>query len=573
MRRVQILVIFVIHTSLMRPITLIFFILCTTVESVRAISVTVNPYPTNISQSGFTVNWTTNMAGSSYIQYGKTTQLELGVLAGTGGSTTHAVSITGANPAEIYYVKAFSVSGVDTASSSTKVFCTSSNSSGTIKVYFNRPVNNLVANPSSNLAMRLNNAIKDTLAAYIDRAQEKIDIAIYSFDNSTNAAPILQAINNAYSRGVKVRVVYDSGSTNAGISGLNSGIPKIASPLSSTVYTIMHNKFVIIDAEATDPDQSVVWTGSTNWSSAQLNTDANNVIIFQDQALARGYTLEFNEMWGDTGMVPNAANSKFGPDKTDNTPHEYIIGGNRVESYFSPSDNTNSYILGTINTSDVNLFFAMYSFTRSDLASGIAGRANFHSVFAAGIVNDTSSGAYAFTIMAPYLPNRLLIDHLSGLFHHKYMIVDVNNPASDPLVLTGSHNWSTSAATKNDENTVIVHNADVANQYYQEFVQRFVDEGGAMLSVNDENESPVFELAAFPNPASGEFYLTYKCARKTDAVLQLTDISGKVVLEKKLSGNANVNSEVLDVRDLAKGLYFVQVVAGNFGKTTKLIVQ
>ena len=58
---------------------------------------------------------------------------------------------------------------------------------------------------------------------------------------------------------------------------------------------------------------------------------------------------------------------------------------------------------------------------------------------------------------------------ISPDLHHKYAIVDHASPANDPVVITGSHNWSSSAENVNDENTVIVHDARVANLYHQEF--------------------------------------------------------------------------------------------------------
>ncbi len=80
-------------------------------------------------------------------------------------------------------------------------------------------------------------------------------------------------------------------------------------------------KFVIIDENASDPNLPVVWTGSTNWTDDQLTTDANNVIIFQDQSLARGYKLEFDEMWGNSSQTAAATpvNSKFGQYKSEQT--------------------------------------------------------------------------------------------------------------------------------------------------------------------------------------------------------------------------------------------------------------
>ena len=39
--------------------------------------------------------------------------------------------------------------------------------------------------------------------------------------------------------------------------------------------------------------------GSTNWTNpSNLFNDYNNIIFIQDEAIAKAYTLEFEEMWG-----------------------------------------------------------------------------------------------------------------------------------------------------------------------------------------------------------------------------------------------------------------------------------
>ena len=51
-------------------------------------------------------------------------------------------------------------------------------------------------------------------------------------------------------------------------------------------------------------------------------------------------------------------------------------------------------------------------------------------------------------------------------------------PQSPPYVITGSHNWSSAAENDNDENTLIIQDLNIANQYMQEFKQRYNDAGG-----------------------------------------------------------------------------------------------
>ena len=66
--------------------------------------------------------------------------------------------------------------------------------------------------------------------------------------------------------------------------------------------------------------------------------------------------------------------------------------------------------------------------------------------------------------------------------HHKFMVVDNFDTSSDPLVLLGSHNWSSAAQTKNDENTLIVHDANIVNQYYQSFAYLYLQAGGIITN-------------------------------------------------------------------------------------------
>jgi phosphatidylserine/phosphatidylglycerophosphate/cardiolipin synthase-like enzyme len=533
-----------------------------------AFYITSAPVQQNITSTGFDVNWSTNLTGSTFVKYGITTSLELGILSGNAG-INHQVTLSGLTPSQVYYVQAFSVNGNDTVSAAIKILITASTSSGTMRVYFNKQVNNNVAWTPANLATQLNGTFKDTIAACIDRAQQSLDLAIYNFD-SNNTTPIIQAINNAYARGVVVRIIYDGGNANNAISLLNSAIPKLASPTSPPgYYSIMHNKFLVMDANAGNADWPVVITGSTNFTNSQLTSDANNLIIIQDKSLARSYTMEFDEMWGGSGALPNTTLSKFGPDKTDNTPHEFLIGGNRVEAYFSPSDNVNNQILNTINTADQSMYFANLVYTRFDLAYAMENRIN-QGVIAYGMIDDSGSGGgFAFNILQAVMGSKLMLYNHSiqtGILHHKYLIVDQGNPLSDPLVLTGSHNWSSTANLKNDENTLIVHNRDIANQYYQEFVKRFTDNGGILFMAENEND---FSYSIYPNPASAILYVTTTLSGSQHLTFKLTDVSGNIVLEQNLS---NGKTASVSTNGIANGVYFFQFQNEHSIKTGRVVI-
>lgn len=50
-----------------------------------------------------------------------------------------------------------------------------------------------------------------------------------------------------------------------------------------------------------------------------------------------------------------------------------------------------------------------------------------------------------------------------SFLHHKVIIVD------ERIVITGSMNYSTNAEENNDENVIIIDNAEIARLYLQEF--------------------------------------------------------------------------------------------------------
>ncbi len=426
-----------------------------------------------ISQTGFFINWENSVSANSFIRYGNTPNLELGTISG-GTTTSPSIEVTGGLPAQLFYVQAVADDGSSINETDTLVFITASASSGEITVYFNRPVNNNYANSGTNLAVQLPQLIDDTLIQYLGRAQETIDVAIYNVAAPTSGiSDIVGALNQAHLNGVRVRVIYNEDTGNTGLTNLNAAIERLESPVPQWPdgHGIMHNKFVIMDAESSNPDLPLVWTGSTNWTSQQINTDANNVIIIQDQALARTYQLEFEEMWGGSGDAPNLTNSRFGPFKKDNTPHVLSINGKRVECFFSPTDGVNDRIIQAVNESENELVVNTMLITRSDITNAI----NFkhYSGTDVGVLVNHENETSQFAALEIALQGHLAdYSTTTGVLHHKLMMSGVLTGV-DPYVLTGSHNWSSSAEDRNDENTLIVYDADVVNQYYQEFMERY----------------------------------------------------------------------------------------------------
>lgn len=516
----------------------------------------------DITASGFTISWETNNQGTTEAFYGLTPDLELGHISYPETGISHNLTFSGFDPAQIVYARAFSVKEGDTAFSALSVFSTRSNSSGEIIAYFTKSVDHSVSNGTD--AIWLDKSAADTLIAYIDRAKYSIDISIYNF----NISQIAGALNDAYDRGVNIRIIHDSESANMALQLLDPGIPRLGSPTGGD-YGIMHNKFMIVDAESPDPDDPVVWTGSTNWTTNNMYDDQNNIIILQDQSLARAYTLEFNEMYGSDGLEPDGEKAKFGPDKTDNTPHKFILGDKEVELYFSPSDQTNARIVEAIEGAGSDIAVATMLITRSDISyalrdmeeEGIPTKVIVNSEEECSpLVSDILKEALGFDFRESGEPNTM---------HNKYLIVDESNPDADPLVLTGAHNWSNSAEIKNDENTVIVHDAEIANIYYQEFSARF--KAGEPLDISEVevvNES----MLVFPNPAGDRISLIFEAKNHGKAIIEIFDLSGRRLISEALAATAGENRINMGF-SLPEGLYLLTLKMDQQVLQQKLVVK
>lgn len=446
------------------------------------------------------------------------------------------------------------------------IIATPSASSGVMNVYFNHTVNTAAAQYQS--AQNLGNTLDDMLISYINSCQSTLDIAIYNSYSPSTTSGIAGAINNAYNRGVVVRVIYDGSTGSQMIPLLNPSIPILASPNNSD-YGIMHNKFVVFDANSSDPNKPWVWTGSTNWTVAQIDgPDKNNAIAIQDQALALAYKTEFDEMWGTSDLLPDYVNSKFGPLKTNNTPHSFIIGGKVVNSYFSPTDGVTSQIINVINSANTDLEIATMLITNNDIRDALLDKYNAGSFAVEGVFDTQNpSGNDFLTLQSVIGSNKIVQYGGSGVMHHKFLLVDNFNASSDPIILTGSHNWSASAENRNDENIIIVHDKTIADQYYQAFQYLYLEAGG-VLAV-PETASNKKNVILYPNPTDGLVSLKVDGSLTTSkGKISVYSVAGTLITERDFS---NAHNASIDLSNYPKGLYFVNITIGDLKYQSKII--
>src|SRR6185312_1852620 len=402
-----------------------------------------------------------------------------------------------------------------------------------IKCYFNHPVNTSVSS-GTNAVYIMGTLSADTIVAYINRAKYTVDIAQYDYTSSgsSHVKIIGTAINNAHARGVVVRWIYDGSSSNTGLSAITwtTNVNKLASPVASGY--IMHNKFMVIDANSTNATDAFLWTGSFDWSDAQMGSDYNNMVIVQDQAVAQAYLAQFNQMWGGTGATPVTASEKFGTAKTISTTTSFTVNGTPIQVYFSPKDSPQSRLLNTINSANNELAFGIYTFTDATVANAIKTKYT-GGVAAFGIMDQYSNTYTPYTTLSAAMGANLKVYTGSYIYHNKMAIVDYLHPASDPQVFTGSYNWTSAGANSNDENMIVIHDAVIANQYYQSLCKNFVDVGGAACPATTGIENFDYgqqQYAVYPNPFKNGFIVNVKSSGDVLKV-KVMNVIGQIVRE------------------------------------------
>jgi phosphatidylserine/phosphatidylglycerophosphate/cardiolipin synthase-like enzyme len=388
---------------------------------------------------------------------------------------------------------------------------------------------------------------------------------------------IADSLIAAHHRGVKVRVVFDN-KTSSPMSRLEAdGISVMKRSVPGIDGGIMHNKFFVFDGrDTTNAADDWVIMGSWNVTDYGTLQDAQNAVFIQDRSLARIYTVEFEEMFGSSTETKNPAQANFGPYKTDNTPHVTFVGCKKIECYFSPSDHTTTHIVNALSTANKNIYFGILAFTRDDIAQKLIERKNA-SVIVRGLIDQQPS---VLGTLKTAGVDALQAGHsvVTGLFHHKYAVVDPFNDESDPLVITGSHNWSTAAEQDNDENTLIIHSGVIARQYVQEFAKRYKESGGTGVIVGvEEIHTAVpthFTLTQnFPNPFNPTTNIQFQIPISELVSIKVYDVLGREVAilinEVKPAG---VYQITWNASALPSGVYFYRLQCQNTILARKMLI-
>lgn len=308
-------------------------------------------------------------------------------------------------------------------------------------VHFTDPLTiNDVNNPAG--------SIQEKLIQLINEAQASIHIASFEF----NLTPVADALIAAKNRGVDVKWMTDD--ENGLEYDIQPGRGQFSLLMASGIEVkddarsaLMHNKFWIFD-------QKIVWTGSTNITVNGIFKQNNNVLVIRSPEIAFAYEREFQEMW----------NGQFGPRAPSTVNNQWaIVDGTPVQVLFSPEDKIVGNLIALVKDAQVSVRFLAFSFTDYPLAQIMIDRAQA-GVDVKGVFEtfgSSSPNSELKTFWCAGVPARQ--DGNGSFLHDKLIIID------NSIVVTGSLNFSSNADESNEENVMIVDNAEIAALYLQEF--------------------------------------------------------------------------------------------------------
>ena len=162
----------------------------------------------------------------------------------------------------------------------------------------------------------------------------------------------------------------------------------------------------------------------------------------------------FQELWsGQFGpRAPSTLNTQWA-----------VLDGTPLQVLFSAEDHAISNLIALVNDAKVSVRFLAFSFTDYPLAQAMIDRGKA-GVDVKGVYEtfgSTGSGSELKTFLCSQIPVRQ--DGNPGFLHDKIIIID------NTIVATGSLNYSSNADESNEENVVILDNAEIAALYLQEF--------------------------------------------------------------------------------------------------------
>jgi phosphatidylserine/phosphatidylglycerophosphate/cardiolipin synthase-like enzyme len=312
--------------------------------------------------------------------------------------------------------------------------------------------------------------------------------AVYEFE----CGAMLTAFGDAGKAGADVQIVYDA-VPNASKSQPEdtprvanekaidaAGIRPLCTPRTHT--TIAHNKFIVL---LEDGAPVAVWTGSTNFTEGGIYGQWNVGHVVRDSAVATRYLELFGELKKDeapkatrvftgaetplpkTAKPPKGTSLVFSPRSGLAALNWYakLMDGARDSVFLTAAFGVSKELTAIFAEPKPYLRYLLLDKLQGDVTT-----------IARSPSNRITAGGYFGPSGTPF--SNWMHEALSGLntyvqyVHTKIMLIDPLG--DDPIVITGSANFSEASTTSNDENMLVIRgDTRIADIYLGEFMRLF----------------------------------------------------------------------------------------------------
>ena len=317
---------------------------------------------------------------------------------------------------------------------------------------------------------------------------------------------VLKAFRKAADKGADVKIIFDdrqvinekspekskvqpSMQNREGIETFD--LEDMVIPRRADGNAISHNKFIIL-LDKGKPVQ--VWTGSTNMTEGGIFGHSNVGHIVRDPDVAAKYLEYWEHLKDDPAMARKEADDQIRPFNEDHTPvPDDEPPAKRTIAIFSPRrtltalewyaelmDKAQTAVFMTAAFGVGGVFEEVFAEDRDYLRYLLLEKEdNNMDRLTRDVDNRIAVGnVLGKTAFEDWLRERFQPERLTGLnknvkfIHTKYALID---PLSDdPIVITGSANFSDASTRRNDENMLIIRgDTRVADIYLGEFMRLF----------------------------------------------------------------------------------------------------
>ncbi|HEX5145231.1 MAG TPA: phospholipase D-like domain-containing protein [Mycobacterium sp.] len=239
-----------------------------------------------------------------------------------------------------------------------------------------------------------------------------------------------------------------------------------------------HNKFLVRTDAGGAP--LATWTGSTNWTPTGLCTQLNNGLLIDDAAIGQIYLDQWHRLRDAASTFPKTLVD------SNSTAHAVPDSSGATVWFTRTHQEVDLAALkDVVDSATQGILFLMFMPGSQGVLSYVQARQNDPGLYVRGVVSSLPNGTgdeskvdvnlvnggqsnqstldiiqpegveNAFANFAAEVTRKEFLSQVGyAIIHSKVLVID---PFSDhATVVTGSHNFSTSASAKNDENFIVI---------------------------------------------------------------------------------------------------------------------